>query len=478
MSAMSSRTRLGLSLICAALVLGLLGDLLFRATPLGLNVALWTACFVAALLALARFGGLPLRREHRLMLVPLLVFSALVAWRDSPWLLALNLFAMLVAVTIGAMQSPARGLHRAGLVDYVVGLGTVGAATGNRALALMQHDIGWQELRPTAGRQALAVGRGVALALPLLFLFGALFVAADRVFKGFVTGALPDLGDAAGHTLLFAVFAWVSAGLLRELLAKGEPVELQVRRFFTLGATELAVVIGLLDLLFLAFVLVQVRYLFGGESLVEERAQLTYAEYARHGFFELVAVAALVLPLILIADWALRRERPGHQRLFRTLAAVLLVLLSVVMASALERMRLYQREYGLTELRFYVTAFMIWLAVVFVWLAATVLRSRRDLFAVGALVSGFAAILVLNALNPDAVIARTNLDRPNLDVPYLLRLSDDATPALVEAMPKLDPDVRRQLEVELGSRNREPGDWRTWNWGRWQARRDLSSFPP
>jgi hypothetical protein len=111
----------------------------------------------------------------------------------------------------------------------------------------------------------------------------------------------------------------------------------------------------------------------------------------------------------------------------------------------LQRMRLYQREYGLTELRLYVTGAMIWLAVVFVWAAATVLRGRRQLFAVGALVSGFAAIFAMNVVNPYALIARTNLDRPRLDLPYLMNLSDDATPELVKALSTLEPRLREQL---------------------------------
>ncbi len=64
-----------------------------------------------------------------------------------------------------------------------------------------------------------------------------------------------------------------------------------------------------MNLLFLAFVLVQLRFLFGGSGLEEQRVGLTYAEYARHGFFELVVVAVLVLPLILGADVAAKGTR-------------------------------------------------------------------------------------------------------------------------------------------------------------------------
>jgi hypothetical protein len=147
------------------------------------------------------------------------------------------------------------------------------------------------------------------------------------------------------------------------------------------------------------------------------------------------------------------------------------------MASALQRMRLYQREYGLTELRIYATGVMLWLAVVFVWGGFTVLRGRRDLFAVGALVSGFAAIVAINVVNPDALIARTNLNRPNLDLPYLMKLSDDATPELVKALPTLDPRLRDQLASELERRQRSKQDWRTWNVSRVRAQQALENLP-
>jgi hypothetical protein len=476
--AMSDRTRLGLGLLCAAFLLGVLGDELLRATPLGINLFLWVAALAVTLVLLARWRAVPLTSGRRWMLPPLLLFAALPAWRDSPWLVGLDLIAVAAALAVGALRTP-RPVHRAGLADYVVGLGNAGAAVAGRTVTLMQSDIEWGDLpKGTQARQAVAVGRGLLLAAPLLVLFGALFVAADQVFQGFVTDAVPNGEEIFSHGALIVAFAWVAAGLLREYLVRRDPFEPDLQPSFTLGRTEVAVVLGLLNLLFLAFVLVQLRYLFGGDSLVEERTSLTYAEYARHGFFELVAVAALVLPLLLLGDWLRRREQRRDDVLFRVLAGALLVLLAVVMASALQRMRLYQREYGLTELRLYVSAFMVWLAVVFAWAAVTVLRSRRDLFAAGALVSGFAAVFALNALNPDALIARTNLDRPNLDLVYLTGLSDDATPALIDALPKLAPDQRETLEVYLRDR-RAAGDhdWRTWNWSRRQSDAALERVP-
>src|SRR4029079_10528966 len=140
--------------------------------------------------------------------------------------------------------------------------------------------------------------------------------------------------------------------------------------------------------------------------------------------------AALSLPLLHAADWLLgERDRPVLRR-FRVLALLMLLLLDVMLASALFRMRLYTAEYGLTELRFYTTAFMGWLVLVFGWFVATVLRGRRERFGTGALVAGWLVLAGLNLANPDAIIAGVNLDRAArgrpLDRAYAAALSADA----------------------------------------------------
>jgi len=242
-----------------------------------------------------------------------------------------------------------------------------------------------------------------------------------------------------------------------------------------LGAVEAVTALALLNALFLAFVAVQFRYLFGGAELVRASAGMGWGEYARSGFFELVAVAALVLPLLLVLDAVVRPADARQQRLFRLLCGALVALLFVVMASAAQRMRLYQEAYGLTEDRLFATAFMVWLAVVFLWLAATVLRGRREQFAWGAVLSGLVVAASLNALNPDALIARTNLRRVDapagVDARYLASLSPDAAPVLAAALPALPEADRCALAEELVKEGQKPGDWRTWNWSRERAAR-------
>lgn len=157
------------------------------------------------------------------------------------------------------------------------------------------------------------------------------------------------------------------------------------------------------------------------------------------------------------------------------------MLLFAVMASALQRMNLYVSAYGLTELRLYATAFMIWLAVVFLWFAATVLRDRRRRFAFGVLVAGWIAAAGLFVVNPDAIIVRVNAERAEagyeFDSEYALMLSADAVPALIDALPDLRARDRCiVVEHLLQRRGRlESGDWRAFSLSRWRAERAVES---
>ncbi|MFL5944797.1 MAG: DUF4153 domain-containing protein [Gaiellaceae bacterium] len=465
---MSRGTKVGMALAAVALLLGILGDFLLQGQPLGLNVALWTTAFVVALTALIRIAQAPLHQGRRLMVAPLLIFAVMFVWHSSPLLVAANLLALAAAVTMGALRSARGPLRATTLSDY--GNGLVGAATSAAVGTgvLLMRDIRWTEVtRRGRSERAAAVARGLALGVPLLVLFGGLFVAADAVFGQLVSSTIPSVDDElVGRIVLVGILSWLTGGLLRDLLATRPDAKNASAARARLGGLEIGIALAILDLLFLAFVVVQFRYLFGGSGLVESKVSLTYAEYARHGFFQLVAVTGLTLGVLLAADWALADR---NRRVFRWLAAALLALLGVVIASALQRMRLYMQEYGLTELRIYATGIILWLGVLSAWFAVTVLRGKRHAFAVGALVAGFVATLALNVLSPDALIARTNVTRPAADVEYLAQLSDDAVPTLVSRIRDLPSAQRAVLAQELLTRESSTHDWRSWNLARTRA---------
>ena len=79
------------------------------------------------------------------------------------------------------------------------------------------------------------------------------------------------------------------------------------------------------------------------------------------------------------------------------------------------------------------------------------------------------ATLALNILNPDALIARTNLNRPKIDIAYVSSLSADAVPALLQRLPALAPEVRRPIAAALLRRSTRHDGWLAWNASRSRA---------
>jgi len=483
MSAVSQRTRLGLEILGAGAGLGIAGDALLRAVPWGLNAMLCTTGLVAAAAWLVRRHRVAVSSDAPwLAAAALLVASNFVA-RDSATLQGFDTIGLVIVLAVAFLSIQGVGLRGRQAWHYVRAGFDAAVSACFGVLPLVGRDVTWSEL-PRGGRlqQVRAAALGGALAFPLLVVFGGLFSSADAVFHDVVADLFAiNFGSVLGHIALFGIFMALTAGYLRGALLRAAPSRSLTEgdSRLSLGIIPVATALGLVDLLFLMFVVIQLRYLFGGAELIANATGLTYAEYARRGFFELVTASGLVLPLLAGADWVVRNESREHQRTFRQLAIVLLLLLAVVMTSALARMRLYVGAFGLSEVRVYATAFMLYLAGVFAWFAWTTLRAQRRRFAFGALVQGFAMLGVLHLVNPDALIVRTNLARPGSERPfdgwYAASLGADAVPLLVEALPRLDG--REQCSVAAGLRRQlsklEGDDWRTWNFARARARRLL-----
>ncbi|MGW1058674.1 DUF4153 domain-containing protein [Micromonospora rubida] len=334
---------------------------------------------------------------------------------------------------------------------------------------------------PRSGPGGSTVGRGlatVAASVALLLVFGLLFSSADAVFADLVTGLLPEVSVGATIGWLFRC-ALIGGGLLGAAYLLAAPANLDGLRAAParpVRRLEWVVPLALLDALFAAFVLVQLTVLFGGSAHVLRTAGLSYAQYGRGGFWQLLTVSALTLLVIAGATrWAPRTTR-ADRLLFRLLLGTLTALSLVVVVSALYRMQVYADAYGATRLRLVVAAVELWLGALFVLVGVAVVRLRAGWLPQLVVGTAVLALLGLAALNPDRLIAERNVDRYRLtgmiDVQYASQLSADAVPALDRLPEPLRSCALRHIAVEL------PVDHvRTANLGR-AAARDLLDLSP
>ena len=472
-----------------ALALGLAVDWLVLRHPIGLGSGLVGIGIAAGLMVARTFFGVRTTRESFVLAAGLGVWSFFLVLRTAPTLVFLNTVAavLLLGLTFRLLESG--GLSRWTIAEYVrAGFATLG---GWLAEPLAFFTVDLADRRPKTEQVGL-IGKvllGIALALPLLGIFMALFSSADPVFESYLNRFLMvdiDFAALAGHLLAVLGVGWLAVGAVRYALVVEARPPTDERRPL-LGRVEGTTILVLLNGLFLVFVVVQSAYLFGGAETLS-RVGLTYSEYARRGFFELVAVGSLVVGVVLTMDWLIHRWAE-RSRTIDVLHGGLIGLTAVVLISALQRMLLYTDAFGLTELRLYTTVFMGWVFLMLGWLAFTVLRGQRARFALGAFVSGLAVLAGLTLSNPAAVIVRTNVHHETLvtadiDTGYLVDLGSDAVPALIAALDEVEPcRARTELASALlrsGSEGfRQPGtDWRSLTWSVARADHELDIARP
>ena len=412
-------------------VAAVLTDLAVRSGVVGLAGSLLVVAVVAGVLANGRVAGV----EAACVVAAAVPFGVFLSLRTSPWLVPLDILAIGGLLLLGASLAGGGRLFDLAVPDL-----------GVRALHAFAHGLAAPVFvaAPLGRSRPAALIRGTALALPLLGVLGVLLASADAVFAGFFDWWSPE--QAIIHAVLLGVGAWGMAGLLR--LASADPAPDPPALPYRLGHVEATVVLGSLVALFGAFAAAQVVAGAGGARRVLETAGLTYAEYAREGFFQLLAVAAITLVALVGLRAVTDLSDPRHRLRFTVLGELAIGLTLVILLVALRRLGLYEQAYGLTMLRLFSFVFAVWIGVVLVLagVALAGIGAQRAWFAGAALVTGLALLLGLNVANPEAIVVRHNVDRAvRLDPVYLVELSEDAVPELVRGLPLLDDEGRASV---------------------------------
>ena len=440
------------SVLGAVLLTGMVASLV-PAWSLGLNVLVVAVFAAAAAWLAARAAGRRPRPWTLVWAVGGVALLAVPALRDAGWPDAL---AILGALMLGALAlGGGRGWHAVllgwyGLVDSLgQGIGWYGR--GLRALPTGDRARWWPVLR--------AVGVSVGL----LVVFGALFAGADAEFGHLVGALVPSvsLGGSPVSLVYFVGAALLALAAARTAAAPQHWDRLKIRPGRERGRLEWALPLAVLDLLFAAFIAVQLKVLFGGYAAVLRSTGQTYAEYARQGFWQLLVVILLTLVVIALAlRWA-PRSSSRDRLLVRCLLGTLCGLALSVVVAALCRMDMYVGAYGLTRLRLSVAGTELWLGVVLVLLMAVgLLHDGRRWFPRAVVASAAVAVLAFGLVNPDAVIAQQSVARfqhtGKIDISYLQGLSADAVPALEKL-----PEPQRSCALQTLATELE-GDDRPW----------------
>jgi Domain of unknown function (DUF4173) len=378
------------------------------------------------------------------------------------------------------------GAALAGSVAVAGGRSVRGLLLGSIAVpslavgALAWAGRGTAALGSRRGSAPLRLAGAVLASVALLGVFAPLLAGADAEFARLLTELLPavDVPTVFRWGVLFVLFGAGMTGASYLLCAPPRPDPPAADRPRRLRRVEWALPVGLLVVLFAVFVGVQLANLFGGGDHVLATTGLTYAEYARSGFWQLLLVTLLTLAVIMVVARYAVTGTAADRGWLRGLLGALALLTLVIVASALSRMWAYQQVYGFTVQRVLVLSFELWLGVVYLLMLGAGYRPRTAWLPRAVAGTGLAALLALGLLDPDRFIAERNIERwqqtGKIDISYLSGLSADAAPALAALPEPLRDCAMAGIARSLTD---TPDDWRAWNRARSEARAIIEPHP-
>ena len=477
----------------------------YRFAPLGLNVPVFVGILYAAVFFCLRDRIDLMRRKNFFLLIPIAAVSAEFAIFNNGLLKFFNLvtLAVLVCMQILMMTGAETGTF-CGKKIFINAAGSIFVRPFHKIAAFYREIV--SEGDKSSRKTFLGVVLGIVIALPVLAVMLWLLTSGDMVF-----GKMVEKVFTVESVLKLFVYALLAGGFftfggsylvsLREWKQdSAEPVKKDRR----LNYVAVMIVTVALSLLMLIFSAVQMVYLTG---LKELPAGFSYSEYARQGFFQLCAAAALVFAVIAVCSKFTRYTEGTVRIILNAIYTVLAVSVLVLLVSAFARMVMYEQVYRFTRLRLYTQAFMILLAVVTVFVIIKIWNLNfpvmKCIFAAAVI-----ALIGLGYFNADGFIARDAVEYARetggtVDYEYLSTLSVDA---LVEyggeltlrdidrSQPSVSPDevsvermeeaqeqwdefyksanTRSNLRDKVRRLNKD--DYRTWNLMRRKAEKELN----
>lgn len=327
---------------------------------------------------------------------------------------------------------------------------------------------------------------GVIIGLPLLLLITGLLMSADAVFQDIVL-RFPryivqfNFLEGAFRFVIVMVLTFVFFGVFQVLRGRPNPkasdydTEEWNVRWNSITAITILV---LLNSVYVLFAVIQFKYFFSN-GLQEG---LTFAEYARRGFFELIIVTLINWTILISCLKLIDEKRKSLKITIKIMYSLLIGVSCVMLASAYQRLSMYEAAYGFTLDRILAHAFMVFLIVIFAYTLIKVWVERLSLLHFY-LIVGLLFYTGLNVIHIEKIIVDNNLERyertEKIDIHYLNSLSYTGVNGLIKLYEKI-PEYP-QLENVLANRiewseRRSEGSWQSFNFTKQEVLQKLQEL--
>lgn len=276
---------------------------------------------------------------------------------------------------------------------------------------------------------------GIACSVPVLFIVVPLLIKSDAAFAGLTERFFENAFKTFWEVVLGLIIAPFMVSYAFSLKFKKEK-EGEKRSFKGIDKTIVISFLSMLSICYLTYLFSQLAYFFSAfRGFLPEEFKV--ADYARRGFFEMTAIAAINFVLIFAAILLTRKKEDKTPLAVRMLCLFVSIFTLIIIATALSKMALYIESFGMTLLRITTSAFMVFLGVVFISIILRLFIKRVKVLR-AALLSAACILLILGSLNVNLIVADYNYNAfvdgklEEIDMETLSELGDEGVPYLIK----------------------------------------------
>lgn len=277
---------------------------------------------------------------------------------------------------------------------------------------------------------------GILCAIPVLIIVIPLLISSDYAFQGMMdnifSNAFANIVKAIFGILLSVFVISYGFSLKKERVSKMKDVNISgLENAYTISF------LSAISVCYLLYLFSQLAYFFSAFRGFLPYDNITYSEYARKGFFEMCVIAVINLVIVFSTLLFSKKQNGKVCHAVKAITTFISAFTMIIIATAISKMVLYINEYGMTVLRLTTSAFMLFLAVVFISVILRIYTTKINIIKT-ALITAGCILLVLGTANVDSICAKYNYESymkdrlETIDVDALYNLGDEGIPYIVK----------------------------------------------
>lgn len=296
------------------------------------------------------------------------------------------------------------------------------------------------------------VATSLVIVFAVVIIVIILLVSADSIFASIFSGfsdMFHNFNKDVAWNLVFRMVAiviayFISLGFILAITNKKETKKEIKQSIKITDKFTIKTLLIVLNIIYLVFCYIQISSLFAKVNLA---GSFNYAEYARNGFFQLMAVSFINFALILISNY----KNEKREKLLKILNILLVIFTIIIVLSSIYRMHMYETEYGLTYLRSFVYIILATELIIFIPTVIYIFNAKLDLLKWMVMI-GISIYTFTNFMNLEGIIITKNMKAENrsvaIDYDYICNIaSSDSYHLLVEIAENENMQTKDKLKV-------------------------------